>query len=197
MPRPLQTGSGHSHGHRTWLHLLSQDPDFVPGPAQLAATEALLVDSELATRGPQPDILVPGPAFGRLLLSQGKLPMVGLVRGEVRLEAGVLRCYPDPGPEGFDTDPPRPYRADCPNCRAPLEFFRLRFPDPDPMQAVCPACGTAFDISSLPWSPRLPVARVELTFGALDGRPSLRATEFFGQLERLWATALDEVHVTL
>jgi hypothetical protein len=36
-----------------------------------------------------------------------------------------------------------------------------------------------------------------VTFGDLDGRPSLRETDFFGELEKLWATSLWEVHVTL
>lgn len=198
MPTTLATGSGHgSHGHRTWLHLLPQDPEFVPGPEQLEATRGLLLKSGLATRGPEPDVLLPGPAFSRLLLTPGQLPMAGPGRGEVRLEVGVLRCYPDPGPEGFDTDPPPSYRVDCPRCGVPLEFFRLRFPDPDPMRAACPTCAADFDISTLPWSPRLPVARAELTFGDLEGRPSLRNSDFFSQLESLWGTAILEAHVTL
>jgi hypothetical protein len=123
--------------------------------------------------------------------------MAGPVRGEVRLEAGVLRCYPDPGPDGFDTDPPRGYESDCPSCGDRLEFFRLRFPDPDPMRAACPRCAVSFDISARTWAPRLPVARAELTFGDLEGRPTLRASELFGQLERLWGTVLIEAHVTL
>jgi hypothetical protein len=192
------TGSGHGpHGHRTWLHLLSEDAAFVPGPEQVEGTTQLLVECGLATRGSDPDILLPGPAFARLLLAPGKLPMAGPVRGEVRLEVGVLRCYPDPGPDGFDTEPLQSYRAECPSCGAPLEFFRLRFPDPDPMRAACPSCARAFDISTLRWSPQLPVARTELTFGDLEGRPSLRGSGFFGQLEELWGTSLCEVYVTL
>lgn len=197
LPAP-PPGSGHGgHGHRTWLHLLPQDPNFVPGPSQLEAAAELLVEIGLAARGPDPDSLRPGPTFAQLLLVPGKLPMAGPIRGEVRLEAGVLRCYPDPGPEGFDTDPLRTYTTDCPECGVPLEFFRLRFPYLDPMRAACPACPADVDISALPWSPRLPVARTELTFGDLEGRPSLRGSEFFGQLESLWATSLSETHVTL
>jgi hypothetical protein len=123
--------------------------------------------------------------------------MAGSSRGEVRLEAGVLRCYPDPGPEGFDTEPLHSYREACPSCGAELEFFGLRFPTPDPMQAACPGCGEALDVSSLGWSPALPVARAELTFGDLAGRPSLQGTDFFKRLELAWETPLREVHVTL
>lgn len=198
MPSNLAIGSGHgAHGHRTWLHLLSVDPTLVPSPEQLEATSNLLVECGLATLGPEPDILLPGPAFARLLHPPGQLPMAGPVRGEVRLEVGVLRCYPDPGPEGFETDPPPSYRAACPTCGLSLEFFLLRFPHPDPMLAACPTCAGEFDISSLPWSPRLPVARAELTFGDLEGRPSLRTSDFFSRLESLWQTPLTEVYVTL
>jgi hypothetical protein len=65
------------------------------------------------------------------------------------------------------------------------------------MLAACPTCAGEFDISSLPWSPRLPVARAELTFGDLEGRPSLRTSDFFSRLESLWQTPLTEVYVTL
>ena len=65
------------------------------------------------------------------------------------------------------------------------------------MRAACPSCARAFDISTLRWSPQLPVARTELTFGDLEGRPSLRGSGFFGQLEELWGTSLCEVYVTL
>jgi len=192
------TGSAHNpHGHRTWLHLLPEDPEFVPAPGEIEAAEKLLAACDLGVRGPEPGVLAPGPAFADLLLSRRLIPMAGPVRGEVRLEAGVLRCYPDPGPEGFDTDPPQPYQASCPGCGVLLEFFKLRFPTPDPMAAVCPRCALSLDVSALPWSPRLPVARTEVTFGDLDGRPSLRGTAFFAELEKLWATPLCEVYVTL
>ncbi|MFZ0168575.1 MAG: hypothetical protein WAL64_04015 [Candidatus Dormiibacterota bacterium] len=192
------TGSAHnSHGHRTWLHLLPEDPDFLPAPGQIQATERLLVACELAVAGPETGVLAPGPAFAELLLNRRLIPMAGAPRGVVRLEAGVLRCYPDPGPEGFDTNPPQPYQASCPGCGVLLEFFKLRFPTPDPMAAVCPRCALALDVSALPWSPRLPVARAEVTFGDLDGRPSLRGTAFFVELEKLWATPLCEAYVTL
>jgi hypothetical protein len=177
--------------------VIPQNPDFVPAPAQMEATLELLAACHLAVRSPEPGLLAPGPAFAQLLLTRGLIPMAGVTRGEVRLEAGVLRCYPDPGPQGFETDPPQPYQANCPGCGVLLDFFTLRFPEPDPMLAVCPGCGRSLDISTIAWSPRLPVARTELTFGDLDGRPSLRGTEFFAQLEKLWATLLCEVHVTL
>ncbi|HUY09069.1 MAG TPA: hypothetical protein VMW80_06420 [Candidatus Dormibacteraeota bacterium] len=198
MPSNLAAGSGQgAHGHRTWLHLLPEDQAFIPGPGQLEATADLLVECGLAARGSESSYLLPGPTFARLLRASGQLPMAGPVRGEVRLEAGVLRCYPDPGPDGFDTDPPRGYQADCPSCGNQLEFFRLRFPHPDPMRAACPVCAESFDISALAWEPRLPVARAELTFGDIEGRPTLRASDFFGQLERLWGAVLVEAHVTL
>lgn len=198
MPSSHATGSAHNpHGHRTWLHLLPEDPDFVPAPDQIEATENLLAACGLAVRGPEPGVLTPGPAFADLLLGRRLIPMAGAVRGEVRLEAGVLRCYPDPGPEGFQTDLPQPYQASCPRCGVLLEFFKLRFPTPDPMAAICPQCDLSLDVSALMWSPRLPVARAEVTFGDLDGRPSLRGTDFFVELEKLWATPLCEVHVTL
>ena len=196
MSLPTASGRG-AHGHRTWLHLLPRDQSFVPAPGQLEAAAELLIATRLAIRARGQDLLLPGPAFAQLLLHRGVLPLAGQIRGEVRLEAGVLRCYPDPGPEGFSTDPPQRYASDCPQCGNPLEFFRLRFPLPDPMQAVCPSCDAPLDISTLAWSPPVPVARAELTFGDLDGRPSLRDTPFFTELEKLWATPVHEVHVTL
>jgi len=185
------------HGHRTWLHLLPQDPEHVPDLQELQAAVELLAEMQLAILDPETGLLLPGPAFARLLTSGRLVPLAGAARGEVRLEAGVLRCYPDPGPEGFDTKPLHGYRADCPGCGVELEFFALSFPTPDPMQAVCPGCGKAADVSSLVWSPTLPVARAELTFGPLAGRPSLRGTELFRRLESAWETPLREVHVTL
>jgi hypothetical protein len=193
---PPATGHG-AHRHRTWLHLLPRDPEFIPSPNQLDEAVDLLVLSHLAIRGPEPGTLLPGPAFAEILLPGQLVPLAGPARGEVRLDAGVLRCYPDPGSEGFDTDPPRGYRAGCPGCSGTLEFFTLRFPNPDPMRADCPTCGASIDISQLDWSPRLPAARAELTFGDLGHRPSLRSTAFFGQLEAAWGTALDEAYVTL
>lgn len=150
----------------------------------------------MALPGDEPNEFIPGPAFGRLLAPRS-LPMAGPQRGEVRFESGVLRCYPDPGPQGFDTDPAQRYLAACPACQGELEFFRLRFPNPDPMQAACPSCGGAVDVSHLSWSPVLPVARTELTFGDLEGRPSLRDSELVRRLEAVWGTAIVEAHVTL
>lgn len=123
--------------------------------------------------------------------------MAGERRGEVRLEDGVLRCYPDPGPEGFDTDPANVYRARCPRCGRELDFYALRFPSPDPMQGACPNCGGEVAVTSLDWSPELPVARAELTFGDLDGRPSLGGTAFLRELEGVWGGQIREAHVTL
>ncbi|HEY6538971.1 MAG TPA: hypothetical protein VI138_08055 [Candidatus Dormibacteraeota bacterium] len=123
--------------------------------------------------------------------------MAGAPRGEVRLELGILRCYPDPGPRGFDTEPPQTYQAGCPSCGAVVDFFRLRFPDPNPMRATCPGCGAGLDISLLRWSPQLPVARAEVTFGGLEGRPSLARTDFFRHLEQTWGVGVAEAHVTL
>jgi hypothetical protein len=198
MPSTQPARSGHSaHGHRTWLHVLPEDPDFVPEPGQMEAAAELLTACHLAVSGPDPGVLAPGPAFADLLLGRRLIPLAGAVRGEVRIDAGVLRCYPDPGPEGFETDPPRSYRATCPACGVQLEFFKLRFPEPDPMVASCTGCSLSLDVSALEWSPRLPVARSEVTFGDLDGRPSLRETEFFAKLQKLWATPLWEVLVTL
>jgi len=179
------------------LHLIPEDPDFVPEPGQMVAAGELLRACHLAVAGPDPGALAPGPAFAKLLLGRGLIPLAGAMRGEVRLDAGVLRCYPDPGPDGFETDPPQPYQATCPGCGVQLEFFKLRFPEPDPMVAGCPQCGLSLDVSTLAWSPRLPVARAEVTFGDLDGRPSLRGTDFFEELEKLWSTPLWEAHVTL
>jgi len=188
--------SHRGHGHRTWLHLLPQDPEFVPSPDQVGATGRLLVDSGLAILGSDPETLLPGPAFAQLLIP-GQLPLAGIARGEVRVESGVLRCYPDPGPEGFDTQPAPSYVAACPSCGTQLEFFRLRFPNPDPMQAACPKCQQELDVAQLSWSPRLPVARAEVTFGDLNGRPSLHTCGFPERLEELWETSVIEVHVTL
>ncbi|MGC1183747.1 MAG: hypothetical protein WBA31_01165 [Candidatus Dormiibacterota bacterium] len=184
------------HGHRTWLHLLPQSADFVPSPDQVLATGRLLIESGLAILGPDPETLLPGPAFAKLL-SPGQLPLAGVTRGEVRVESGVLRCYPDPGPEGFDTEPPPSYAAACPACNSQLEFFRLRFPEPNPMQSACPTCQHELDVSRLSWSPRLPVARAEVTFGDLEGRPSLRKSGVTDQLAEVWRTTVIEVHVTL
>ncbi|HVC38708.1 MAG TPA: hypothetical protein VNH20_01880 [Candidatus Dormibacteraeota bacterium] len=183
-------------GH-TWLHLVPHEPTFIPGESALLATETLLVESGLAVGGDSPGTLLPGPNFARLLLRPGYLPLAGRPRGEVRLEVGVLRCYPDPGPDGFATEPPRSYRAACPDCASTLDFFRLRFPGPDAMTATCDSCLHDFDVSRLHWTPRLPVARTELTFGDLDGRPTLAGSDFLDRLEQLWATPIDEVHVTL
>ncbi len=184
------------HGHRTWLHLLPQDPTFSPSLREMEATARLLLESGLAIPGPEPETLLPGPRFAQLL-APGALPMAGAPRGEVRFESGVLRCYPDPGPEGFDTDPLQGYFTKCPGCGSELEFFRLRFPDPDPMHAACPTCTAGIDVSLLSWSPMLPVASAEVTFGDLEGRPSLGKSDFPSRLEEVWRTSVMEVHVTL
>ncbi|MGH7692934.1 MAG: hypothetical protein ACRENY_01695 [Candidatus Dormibacteria bacterium] len=198
MPSPSAPAPAHQgHGHRTWLHLLPDDQELVLNPEQLRETAALLVAVGLASPGPQPEQLLPGPRFAQLLGGRGELPMAGAARGEVRLEVGVLRCYPDPGPQGFDTEPPRGYRAACPGCATTIDFFRLRFPFPEPLRAVCPGCGGTLDVPQLPWTPRLATARTELTFGDLVGRPSLRGTEVLARLGQLWKATVREVHVTL
>ncbi len=184
-------------GHRTWLHLLPEDPSQVLSAAQLRDTRDLLQRSGLALPGPEAEVLAPGPAFARLLLPPRRLPLAGQVRGEVRLEAGVLRCYPDPGPLGFDTEPPRSYLGLCPGCAGELNFYRLSFPFPDPMQAACPGCRRAVAVTEVGWSPELPVACSELTFGDLEGRPSLRGSSFLEELALAWGGSPREALVTL
>jgi hypothetical protein len=43
----------------------------------------------------------------------------------------------------------------------------------------------------------LPVASAEVTFGDLEGRPSLGKSDFPSRLEEVWRTSVMEVHVTL
>ena len=59
----------------------------------------VLVEERLAVPGPE-DSLLPGAEFASALGARPRgLPMAGTpARGEVRVESGVLRFYPDPGP---------------------------------------------------------------------------------------------------
>jgi hypothetical protein len=195
------TRPDHGHGphpHRSWLHLLAKDPGFLPAEPALAEVRAVLEGCGLAIA--DSDQLIPGPNFTSLLGGGGTmrpLQMAGRQRGEVRVEAGVWRCYPDPGPDGFDTEPVRTYLARCPACATEANFFALRFPFIDPLVGACPGCEAELPLLELTWAPELPVGRMEITFGDLEGRPSLRALPVFAQLEAAASTALQEVHVTL
>ncbi len=195
---------GHGpHAHRSWLHLLAVDPAFEPFPRALVGVSALLVRHGLAVAGSEGELL-PGPDFARLLSVERfhrSLPVAGAAagrpRGEVRVESGVWRCYPDPGPRGFDSSPLRGYAAPCSRCGIEVEFFALRFPFPDPLLGACPGCGSELPLLQLPWLPALPMGRMEITFGDLEGRPSLRSRPVYWELEEALGTALREVHVTL
>ncbi len=205
---------GDGHHHRSWLHLLPQDPAAVPVPAALDRARSVLIESGVALVSPDGFGLRPGPAFAALLGQAeatgptGRVrplplagarggPRPGRARGEVRVEAGVLRAYPDPGPLGFHTPQPVAYRAPCPGCEVALEFFTLRFPTGDPMEGGCPRCGAVTAVDRLPWEPPVPFARAEITFGDLDGRPSIAGTPLMDRLVAAWSTDLREVHVTL
>ncbi len=184
------------HPHRTWLHLVPADPNHVPTPQQVQQAAQVLIGAGLAAcAGPLAE-LVPGPQFARLL-RPGSLPQLARSPGEVRVDAGVRRCYPDPGPDGFDTEPPNTYRAACPTCQAELQFFHLSFPLTDPLEAVCASCRRPVDVSRLGWTPELPVASAEITFADVDGRPSLRHTPVFSKLEAALGAPLRELFVTL
>ncbi len=206
--------AAHGHGPAVWLHLIPLDRAVTPPPPAVAAVDAVLCTSGLAVRAG--DGLAPGPRFPEWLLSGppppsgdradrlGPVPLAARpaalpprAQGEVRVEAGVLRVYPDPGPLGFRSPEPRRYRADCPACGDPLDLYRLAFPGADPLTGACPSCAAAVAVAELDWQPALAAARFEITFGGLDGRPSLRGREVFGALERAAGCALQEVHVTL
>lgn len=197
----MRPDHGHGpHPHRSWLHLLAAEPGFQPTLGDLGRAREVLVAHGLAVATADGELL-PGPEFARVLgsgPSPSSLPMLGArQRGEVRVEAGVWRCYPDPGPEGFNTVPLRGYTASCPGCGAAQEFFALRFPFADPMLGACADCGAELPLLLLPWSPELPTGRMEITFGDLEGRPSLRSAAVFRELEETLGTGLREVHVTL
>jgi len=202
MAELMRPDHGHGpHPHRSWLHLLALEPSFEPSPGQLDAARAVLISRGLAQAAPEGG-LRPGPEFARVFgfgRAVRSLPMAGAAggRGEVRLEAGVWRCYPDPGPEGFNTVPLRGYTTACPGCGREQEFFSLRFPFADPMLGACPECGRELPLLELPWSPELPMGRMEITFGDLESRPSLRGEPVFKELEQALGAALREVHVTL
>ncbi len=187
------------HPNRTWLHLLAADPGFLPSRAAQLSARAVLLHHGLA-RETAAGGLGPGPEFSRHLMRRqlGRVPLITAAsRGEVRVEAGIWRCYPDPGPQGFQSDPVTGYAAQCPGCGGGVEFFRLRFPGLDPHQAVCPHCGFEFSVLELNWSPDLPRGQMEVTFGDLDQRSSLRDHPAFEELEAALQTPLKEVHVTL
>ncbi len=195
-PRP--DGGLGPHPHRSWLHLLPQDPDRQPAPDAESRARQVLVEEGMALPGPD-DSLLPGPEFaGALGIPSRGLPMAGTPpRGEVRVESGVLRFYPDPGPDGFDSVPPRSYLAPCPRCGSDLDLFSLRFPHPDPHTASCPACRAGVSLLEVEFTPELPRAWMEITFGDLDHRPSLRPHPVYGRLERALGFRLREVHVSL
>ncbi len=187
------------HPHRSWLHLLAVEPGYLPSDKVLEEVRSALIRAGLAREAPEGG-LRPGPDFIRTLGGRAAttVPLApGPARGSVTVEAGIWRCYADPGPSGFQSDPVTAYLAPCPSCAAALNFFLLRFPHPDPYQAVCPECESTASVLDLPWAPDLPVGRFEVTFGDLDSRPSLRAHPVFAELERIVTVPLKEVHVTL
>lgn len=187
------------HPHRSWLHLLALEPGFMPSERTLVAVRSALVEAGLAVPAPDGG-LQPGPEFASVLGASASpaIPrLAGPIRGSVTVEAGIWRCYPDPGPQGFQSDPVTAYTAACPSCGGSLNFFLLRFPDPDPYQAVCPHCQGVISVLELHWSPELPKGRFEVTFGDLPTRASLLAHPVFSELQLIVGTPLREVHVTL
>lgn len=177
------------------MHLIPaarRDP--IP-PAAVERAGEVLVRHGLAVLSPDGQ-LVPGPRFAAALQPRA-LPVAGRPRGEVRIESGDWRCYPDPGPEGFESDPPQRYLARCPHCGVEIDLFRLRFPALDPMAAECPGCRAELSLLELGFEPDLPAARLEITFGDLDGRPSLTSNPVIPALEEALGLKLREVHVTL
>ncbi len=196
-------------GPTTWLHLVPPGPAVVPSPARVARVEAELCAIGLAVR--EGEGLEPGPAFARWLLTAEPIAPVPAPRplwvplpvaagpaarpaGVVHVEAGILRVYPDPGPVGPE---PRRYRAACPACRAAVDLYRLKFPGPDPLLGTCPACGAPVPVADLAWSPPLPAARFEITFGGLDRRATLAGHGVLRRLGAAAGTELREIHVTL
>lgn len=191
-------GSG-PHPHRSWLHLLAVVPGFLPPLEGMSQARELLVRHRLAVVAGDGE-LRPGADFARWLTRAGAtaLPLAtGGQRGEVRLEAGVWRCYPDPGANGFDSDPVNRYSSNCPSCGGSLDFFTLRFPHQDPFTCSCPNCDATPQVLELEWEPNLAVGRMEITFGDLDCRPSLRQHPVFPELEAALRTPLWETHVSL
>ncbi|MGH7610485.1 MAG: hypothetical protein ACREN4_00545 [Candidatus Dormibacteria bacterium] len=185
--------AGHRHPHRTWLYLLPEDPQVVASPASLGAAGRALLEAGLASPSDRTDELAPGPAWGALL-EPGEAPSPDSC---IRLDAGVLRAYPDPGPEGFESQPLNDYRAACPACGGGLLLFTLAFRDPDPMRGSCPRCEGTVDISTTHWDPPLVIARTEVSLGPFGSRPRLAGQPAFGALERALGCRLREVHVSL
>ncbi|MGH7608823.1 MAG: hypothetical protein ACREOD_02600 [Candidatus Dormibacteria bacterium] len=188
---------GSHHVHRTWLHLLPCDPALVPPPPAVLAAESVLIEAGLARPDGAGAGLRPGPDWERLLSTGGQARAGVAGDAGVRIEAGVLRAYPDPGPEGFDSQPLNDYQARCARCGEVLHLFALRFPLPDPMLAQCPRCSGVGDISQLEWTPELALARMEVTLGPVLGRPSLASSPIFRALEAALRCRLREVHVSL
>ncbi|MHB1502117.1 MAG: hypothetical protein ACYCYK_13435 [Candidatus Dormibacteria bacterium] len=187
------------HPHRSWLHLLAVDPRYVPSPQALEEAVAAVVRQGLAIRS-EDGVLRPGPEFVRCLSGAvGPVPPSASrpPRGSVSVEAGIWRCYPDPGPQGFESEPVTTYLTPCPNCGVCLNFFLLRFPHPDPHRGVCARCGEEFSVLAMPWCPDLPMGRFEVTFGDLASRPTLRGHPVFPELEEILGVSLREAHVTL
>jgi len=203
--------SSHRHRPLSWLHLIPTDPTLTPPVLAVEAVRDALCAEGLAVRSPEG--LAPGPAFSRWLLralpAPPTRPLIAVPmavpgpdradpqRGEVRVEAGVLRAYPDPGPQGLASPAPRRYRAACPGCGGPLDLYQLRFAGADPLAGACAECAAEIPVAETQWAPPLPVARFEITFGGLDHRPSLRSHPVFGELEAAAGASLREVHVTL
>ncbi len=185
------------HPHRSWLHLLAADPEYLPSEGVLEEVRSALIRSGLA-RATADGGLRPGPEFARSLGGGSAVPLAtGPSRGSVTVEAGIWRCYADPGPAGFQSDPVTTYLTRCPACGAEMNFFLLAFPDPDPYRTLCPDCGSAASVLDLDWSPDLPKGRFEVTFGDLDSRPTLRTHSVYRELEGIVGVPLREVHVTL
>lgn len=207
------------HGLSSWLHLIPCERAFAAGPEAPAEVAAVLCRHGLAVPAADGG-LSPGPTFASRLQDVRTGPVGPAARsgallhptvradaaapfpavhprGVVRVEAGILRVYPDPGPLGFQSDQPRRYLCVCPACGGALDLYRLSFPGTDPLVAGCPACAAEVPIAELGWDPPLAAARFEVTFGDLDGRPSLGGDAVFPALEDAAGCRLREVHVTL
>jgi hypothetical protein len=185
------------HPHRSWLHLLAAEPEYLPSEGVMEEVRSALIRSGLA-RATSDGGLRPGPDFTSSLSGRPPVSLSGgPPRGSVTVEAGIWRCYADPGPAGFQSDPVTNYLARCPACGEVMNFFLLRFPEPDPYLTACPRCGSLTSVLALDWSPELPKGRFEVTFGDLDRRPTLRHHPIYRELEGIVGGPLREVHVTL
>lgn len=200
LPRSPRPDGGHGpHPHRSWLHLIPARRNQEPHPGLQETARTVLVESGLAVLGSGGG-LAPGPEFLRSLGGRaGSLPLAssGPARGEVRVQVGTWRCYPDPGPQGFESEPVRSYRAGCPGCGGRLDLFLLAFPFADPLAAACPHCSRELSLLELAFEPELPAARFEITFGDLERRASLAGHPAYPELTSRLGFPLREVHVTL